>query len=96
MKTLVAAALIAIAPAIAMAQTDSKPAQKAAPKTAAKAPAAKKTTKKADAADTADPTFYDALVPASVRITLGAGEKKVQELRLAGPRWGAGNAAMRQ
>ena len=44
MKTLVAAALIAIAPAIAMAQTDSKPAQKAAPKTAAKAPAAKKTT----------------------------------------------------
>ncbi|MBF5006201.1 hypothetical protein [Diaphorobacter caeni] len=44
MKTLVAAALIAIAPAIAMAQTGTKPAQKAAPKTAAKAPAAKKTT----------------------------------------------------
>ncbi|MPM86174.1 hypothetical protein SDC9_133259 [bioreactor metagenome] len=44
MKTLVAAALIAIAPVAVMAQTDSKPAQKAATKTAAKAPAAKKTT----------------------------------------------------
>lgn len=43
MKTLVAAALIALAPAVVMAQTDSKPAQKAAPKTAAKAPAAKTT-----------------------------------------------------
>ena len=36
MKTLVAAALIAIAPAFVMAQTTAKPAQKAAPKTAAK------------------------------------------------------------
>ncbi|QNP49416.1 hypothetical protein [Diaphorobacter aerolatus] len=40
MKTLFAAALIALAPALVTAQTTSKP----APKTAAKAPAAKKTT----------------------------------------------------
>ena len=44
MKTLVAAALIAFAPVALMAQTTTKPAQKAAPKAAAKAPAAKKTT----------------------------------------------------
>lgn len=36
-----------------------------------------------DVADTADPTFYDALVPASVKVTLASGQRKVQDLRLA-------------
>jgi hypothetical protein len=36
-----------------------------------------------DPADSADPTFYDALVTASLRLTLGVGDQKVQDLKLA-------------
>ena len=36
-----------------------------------------------DLTDGADPTFYEALVPASLRITVGAGDHKVQDLKLA-------------
>ena len=37
-----------------------------------------------DATDMANPAFFEQLVPASFRITLAEGEKKVQDLRLAG------------
>jgi hypothetical protein len=36
-----------------------------------------------DATDTGDPTFYEALVPASLKITVAPGERKTQDLRLA-------------
>ncbi len=56
MKTLITTALILLAPAIAMAQTDAKPAAKTTAKTSTAAPAKKSTTAAKPAASTAKKT----------------------------------------
>jgi hypothetical protein len=37
-----------------------------------------------DEADLSDPAFLDLLIPSAVRLTLGEGEQKTQDLKLAG------------
>jgi hypothetical protein len=38
----------------------------------------------ADPRELSEPSFIEQLIPASIRITLGEGERKVQDLKLGG------------